>query len=459
VTPRPRRPSRRAALAGGLAAASLAGAAHAATRARPYRVGVIGAGWFGKLDLHALMAVAPVEVVALCDVDSAVLARARDEIRARTDTVTPQRRTPATYADYRQMLTRHGFDIVIVATPDHWHALAGIAAMNKGAHVYLEKPICVDVVEGRALVNAARANNVVVQCGTQRRTTPAFIEARDHIVRAGKLGKVGVVEVASYLHQRPPHMPPNGAPPASLDWDAYCGPARLIPYNSVMHELFPAQWRAYTNFGNGYVGDVGVHFIDAARWILDLGAPHRVSAEGAVLVDKQSLSDVPDTMTANFDFDDVLMTWTNRQWGRGPAGEGWGAAIHGENGTLRLFNNSYDFLPVDGERVVGAAPPEAQSYRQDMQLHDWERPLIALTRGNMRDFVAAIEAGARPASDVESVHVSTSCCILANTAMKLGRPLAWDGAAERYVGDDEANTLLARPYRAPWAHPNIVARR
>lgn len=446
--------SRRAALAGAsaLAAVGAAGSAAAQTRRRPYRVGVIGSGWFGRLDLHALMAVAPVEVVALCDVDSQVLARARDEVMTRTDTVTPPHRRPQIYADYRDMLRRHRFDIVIVATPDHWHALAGIAAMNAGAHVYLEKPICVDIVEGRALVNAARANNVTVQCGTQRRTAPAFVEARE-LVRSGRIGKVGMIEVASYLHQRPATMPPNGQPPASLDWDAYCGPAQLIPYNSVMHEMFPAQWRAYMNFGNGYVGDVGVHYIDLARFMCDLGSPKRVSAEGAVLVDTASLSDVPDTMSATFEFDDVMMTWTNRQWGRGPAGEGWGAQIHGDRGTLRLFGNSYDIIPVEGERVAGPAPLEAQTYPQDIDMRDWERPLIALTRGNMRDFIAAIEESRRPASDVEGCHHSTSCCILANTAMKLGRPLSWDASAERFVNDEEANALLARPYRAPWVHP------
>jgi len=447
--------NRRAALAGAAALAS-ASAASAATARRPYRVGVIGVGWFGMLDLHALMAIAPVEVVAFCDVDADRLAHNAAAIPSRRDTVTPQRRAPATYADYREMLRRHRFDIVIVATPDHWHALAGVAAMNAGANVYLEKPICVDIVEGRALVAAARANNVTVTCGTQRRTTPAFIEAKERYVRTGRLGKIAMVEVASYLHQRPPHVPPDGPPPPHLDWDMYCGPARLIPYNYVMHQAFPPQWRAFMNFCNGYVGDVGVHFIDAARWMLDLGAPTHVSAEGAVLVDTASTSDVPDTMTATWDFDGVMMTWLNRQWGRGPAGESWGAAIHGDQGSLRLFNDSYDFVPVEGDRVVGAAPAEPGTYSQDAELRDYERPLIKLTRGNMRDFIAAIEQGHRPASDVESVNVSTSCCILANTAMKLGRPLRWDGAAGRYVGDDEANGLLARPYRAPWTHPGAA---
>src|SRR5512143_1199312 len=182
---------------GGAAAVALAGFrryAEVFADAR-LRVGVVGCGWYGKCNLFRLLQVAPAEVVSLCDVDSAMLADAAARVAARQ----ASRKTPLTYADYRKMLAGRDLDLVIVATPDHWHALAAIAAMEAGADVYVEKPISVDVVEGQAMVAAARRHGRVVQVNTQRRSTPHLIEARDEILRAGKLGRVGHVETYGYF--------------------------------------------------------------------------------------------------------------------------------------------------------------------------------------------------------------------------------------------------------------------
>jgi predicted dehydrogenase len=349
------------------------------------------------------------------------------------------------------MLRAHEFDIVIVATPDHWHALPAIAAIEAGAHVYLEKPISVDVAEGKAMVAAARAHGRLVQVGTQRRTAPHLIEARDQIVREGRLGKVGMVEVYGYFHQRPARFPPVSEPPAHLNWDFYCGPAPLAPYNAALH---PLNWRSFTAFGNGYMGDIGVHFVDTVRWMLDLGWPKRVFSTGGVFVDSESAANIPDTQIASFEFDDLLMTWTNRHWGAAPdPGAQWGAVLYGDRGTLRISTEAYVFTPVGGAPVRAEARWDVANFPHDQVLRDWERPLAAMCRNNMRDFVAAIQANRRPAADIEQGHISTASCILANMSMKLGRPLIWDAQAQRIVGDDEANGLLARPYRAPWIHP------
>ena len=427
------------------------GSVSAAEPDRPYRVGVVGSGWFGKLNLHTLMQVARVETVALCDVDRRMLTEARSLAMARLNSVAPPRRRPALYDDYRRMLAAHEFDIVIVATPDHWHALTAIAAIEAGAHVYLEKPISVDIAEGKAIVAAARARRRVVQVGTQRRTAPHLIEARDRIVREGRLGKIGMVEVYGYFHQRPARFPPSAEPPAHLNWDFYCGPAALAPYNAALH---PLNWRSFTAFGNGYMGDIGVHFVDTARWMLDLGWPKRVFSTGGIFVDSESAADIPDTQIASFEFDDLLMTWTNRHWGAAPnPSDQWGAVFYGERGTLRISTDGYAFDPIDGASVRGEARWDLAQFPHDQAVRVWERPLAAMCRNNMRDFVAAIQAGNRPAADIEHGHISTASCILANMSMKLGRPLLWDGEAQRVVGDDEANALLARPYRAPWVHP------
>src|SRR4051794_20852939 len=234
------------------------------------RVGLIGTGWYGKADLFRLIQVAPVEVVSLCDVDQRMLADAADM----TATRQLSKKKPRTFADYRKMLAEKDLDLVLIATPDHWHALTMIAAVKSGAHVYCQKPISVDVVEGQAMLAAARKYKRVVQIGTQRRSTPHLMEARDQIVRAGKLGKVGLVEIYCYYHMRAEGNPPDTAPPAELDYEMWTGPAPMRPYNALVH---PRGWRAFMEYGNGIVGDMCVHMLDMVRWMMDLGWPLSVS--------------------------------------------------------------------------------------------------------------------------------------------------------------------------------------
>ena len=243
------------------------------------RVGLIGTGWYGKADLLRLIQVAPVEVVSLCDVDKKMLAAAADLVAQRQ----ASKKTPRTYADYREMLKEKDLDIVLIATPDHWHALPMIAAVEAGADIYVQKPISIDVNEGKAMLAAARKHQRVVQVGTQRRSTPHLIEARDRIIREGKLGKVGLVEVYCYYHMRNPSNPPDSNPPDYLDWNMWTGPAPLRPYNSIAH---PRGWRAFMEYSNGIMGDMCIHMLDMTRWMLELGWPKRVSSSGGILVQK-----------------------------------------------------------------------------------------------------------------------------------------------------------------------------
>src|SRR6185369_16661694 len=230
------------------------------------RVGLIGSGWYGKCDLLRLIQIAPVEVVSLCDVDSKMLAEAAEIVASRQ----ASKKTPRSYTDYREMLREKDLDIVLIATPDHWHPLAMIAAVEAGADVYVEKPISVDVTEAQAMLAAARKHRKVVQVGTQRRSTPHLIEARERIVREGKLGKIGLVEIYCYYHMRNETNPPDTAPPENLDYNMWTGPAPMRPYNSIVH---PRGWRAFMEYGNGIVGDMCVHMLDMTRWMMDLGWP------------------------------------------------------------------------------------------------------------------------------------------------------------------------------------------
>jgi predicted dehydrogenase len=270
-------------------------------------------------------------------------------------------------------------------------------------------------------------------------------------VRAGLLGRVGLVDVFGYYHQRPARFAPPTPPPAHLDWDFYCGPAPLIAYNTDIHTR---HWRAFEVFGNGYMGDIGVHFVDLCRWLLGLEWPRAIASSGGALVNRDSAATVPDTQVASFAYDDLVMTWTNRHWGRAPD-PAWGASIQGENGTLLIHSVGYTFTPRDPAATGFSATLDQEHGRfaGDDVSPERDRHLMALTRHNMRDFLAAIAEERAPTSSIREGASSTATCALANVAMTLGRTLHWDADARRVVGDDAANAMLARPYREPWRRP------
>jgi predicted dehydrogenase len=436
----------------GFAAASVASAAQYDDQ-KPRRVGLIGSGWYGKADLLRLIQVAPVEVVSLCDVDKRMLDEAGEIVQSRQKS----KKKPRLYTDYRKMLAEKDLDIVEVATPDHWHALPAIAAIQSGLDVYLQKPITVDVIEGQAILAAARKHNRVVQIGTQRRSTPHLIEARDRIIREGKLGKVAYVDLHCYYHMRNDTNPPDIPPPPYLDYETWTGPAPMRPFCSITH---PRGWRAFMEYGNGIVGDMCVHMLDMARWMLEVGVPTRVSSTGGILVEKGAKANISDTQTATFDFPDLRMVWEHRTWGDAPDPDqdySWGATFFGDKGTLKAGVYGYDFAGHDGTRLKGKPLFEYDKYPEDKTEKDLERHVASAIRGHMRDWLAAIDHRSRPVADVEQGYISTTACILANLSMKLGRTLQWDPVAGRVVGDEEANQLLARQYRAGYTHPDPVA--
>ena len=413
------------------------------------RVGLIGTGWYGKTDLLRLIQVAPVDVVSLCDVDRGMLDAAAELVAVRQ----VSKKKPRTYTDYREMLKAKDLDLVIIVTPDHWHALPMIEAVKSGMDVWVQKPISVDVVEGQAMLAAARKYKRVVQVGMQRRSTPHLVTARDRVIREGRLGTIGLVEIYCYYRMRARGNPPDTTPPENLNYEMWTGPAPMRPYNEWVH---PRRWRAFMEYSNGIVGDMCVHMLDMVRWMLDLGMPTRISSNGGILVDKESKANITDTQTATFDFGSLPVVWTHRTYGDPPDPKyPWGATFYGDKGTLKASVMSYDFIPSgkDQQPIHEDVVYEFDKFPEDKTEKDLETHVAPAIRAHMKNFLECIESRQRPVADIEQGYMSASSCILANISQKLGRSLTWDHAKGVVVNDEEANRLLRRPYRAPWVHP------
>ncbi|MFB2119677.1 Gfo/Idh/MocA family protein [Parapedobacter sp. 2B3] len=417
---------------------------------RVKRVGLIGAGWYGKSDLFRLIQVRDVEVIAVCDVDNNHLEEAGKLISERQ----ASGKVPVLYTDYRQMLADHAFDLVLIGTPDHWHARQAIDAMAAGAHLYLQKPVSVDVLEGEAIRSAARKYNRKVQIGTQRRSTPHLMDAKERIIDQGLLGNVSHVEMCCYYHMRRDGNPPEEPVPDFLDYDMWTGPAPLRPYDGLPHGSW---WRTFMEYGNGITGDMCVHMFDTVRWLLQLGWPKRVSATGGIYVQKGGKSTIADTQTAVFEYEELNCVWQHRTWGTPTDPEyPWAFIIYGDKGTLKGSVMKYEFIPVGkGERITKEVVYEREAFPEDVGEPRIELHVAPATRRHMLNLLSAIENDHLPVADVEEGHISSASCILANLSMRLDRPLTYDPQQKICIDDPEATALLKRPYRAPWLHPGV----
>jgi predicted dehydrogenase len=411
-----------------------------------YKVGLIGSGWYGKSDVFRLLQVADVEVIAISDVDANVVKKAAALISQRQKSG----KKPVTYKDYRKMLANHQLDLVLIGTPDHWHALNAIDAMNAGAHVYLQKPVSTDVLEGEAILSEARRLNRTVQIGTQRRSTPHLVEAKKKIVDEGLLGKVAHVEIFCFYHMRFKGNPPVESVPDYFDYDMWCGPAPMRQFDGLPHR----RWRAYMEYGNGIVGDMCVHMLDAVRWLLDLGWPKSVTSSGGIYMDKESNANISDTQTAFFEYDELNIVWEHRSWGRPSDPEyPWAFKIYGENGVLKGDVNQYEFEKNDGTVIGGKVVIEEDLFPEDVTEKGIEMRAAPATRAHMVDWLAAIANGSKPVADIEQGFISSASCIVANLAMKTGSSLSYNSELRVFNNNPQYNNLLKRVYRPDWEHP------
>lgn len=423
-------------------------------RPSKWRVALIGTGWYGKSDLFRLMQVAPVELAGLCDVDSLQLKQADNLIKERYPTS-----KPAMFSDYQKMLREIQPEIVLIGTPDHWHPLMCIDSIKSGAHVYVQKPISIDVMEGEAMVAASRKYNKVVQVGLQRRSTPHLLEAKRKIIDAGLLGNIRHVEMCCYYPMRAKTSSVAVSVPDHLDFNAWVGPAPMRTYTQLPHRGW---WRAYMEYSNGIMGDMCVHMFDAVRWLLRLGWPQKISSTGGIFTDSSSDANTADTQTAIFEYPGLNCVWQHRSWGTSVNPDyPWAFTLYGEKGTLWASTTRYDFYPTDSgteksnqKNIHGEVLYERERYPEDLKEKDIELHCAPATRNHFIDFLNAIESQQKPVADIEEGHISTASCILANLSMKLGRPLSYDPKSRSVKGDPEATAMLSRDYRGPWVHPH-----
>jgi predicted dehydrogenase len=417
---------------------------------KPLKVALIGTGWYGKSDLFRLIQVANVEVVALCDVDKNLLTAAGELVSQRQKS----KKVPELFEDYRALLKKHKCDLVLIGSPDHWHALQAIEALKSGAHVYLQKPISVDVIEGEAILAAARKYNRKCQIGTQRKSTPHLIEAKKQIIDTGKLGKISHAEVCCYFHMRANGNPPVEPVPDFLNYELWTGPAPLRPYDGLPHIRW---WRTFMEYGNGITGDMCVHMLDTVRWMLKLGWPSQITSTGGIFVQKEGKSNIADTQTAVFEFPELNVVWQHRTWGNPADPEyPWSFKIYGENGMLAGSTLQADYFPYDKkeEKIHFDCVYEREQYPEDLTEDRIELNAAPATRLHMKNWLESIDKDTLPIADVEEGHISTASCILANISMELGgRPLRYDPKTMTVANDPEATAKLRRPYRGPWVHP------
>jgi predicted dehydrogenase len=421
---------------------------------KKFRTVLIGCGWWGNNILREALASGACELVALCDVDSRQFEPTMKNGAAGSGS------TPKLFKDYRECLAEMKPDIAIIGTPDHWHALPMIAAVKAGAHVYVEKPISHTVAEGRAMVNAARATGRVVQVGTHRRISPHNISGREFI-RSGKLGEIGMVRCFVNYAGGPEKPLPTVEVPKELDWDMWCGPAPLRPFNggdprdpakgAGNRGIHPRGFRNYLDYANGTLGDWGIHWLDQVLWVTGKKYPKRIYSAGgrpiagpAVLTATEQTTDAPDHQLATFSFDTFDVQWEHRRFGNNHTdkGENVGCYFYGTKGIFHMgWQKGWTFYPSDAKQppITEAAvlnQPDSQNIRE----------LWA-------DFLHAIRTGTKPVSDVGEAQLATNMALLGMLSLKLGRSIEWDGERETIPNDLAANQLLRRPYRKGWDYP------
>ncbi len=393
------------------------------------RLGVIGCGGMGRGDLECFFLNPEIECAVLCDVDDAMIAKALEICG------TKRSRRPDTVKDFRRVLDRKDVDVVLVATPDHWHALPTVLACQAGKDVYVEKPLAKTIKEGRAMLEAARRHDRVVQMGSQWRSCRHIIEATD-LIRSGKLGKISLVRGWAYLDWLPGlGKPADCAPPPGVDYEMWLGPAPQRPFNP---NRFHFNFRWFWDYAGGLMTDWGVHLINMMLMGMSNEPPKNVFSTGGKFVLDDN-SETPDSQVTVYEFPTYTLIWEHKAGlNNGLNGRAWGIEWNGSEGSLILNDEGYELRPerkaanLDAQKKPGSGDP---------------RP------AHVRNFLDCVKSRQQPVLNLDVAHHLSTVAHLGNIAYRTGVKVAWDAAQERIPGDAAADRLVSVNYRKPWTLP------
>jgi predicted dehydrogenase len=395
------------------------------------RLGFIGVGNRGSQLLDAFLKHSDMDVVALCDVFEPYLARANEKLARKAET----------YGDFRKLLERTDLDAVVIATPDHWHAIQTIAACDAGKDVYCEKPLSITIHEGRRMVEAARRNNRITQVGTHRRSSRMYTDLASQ-VQAGKIGKIRVSRAYRLSNMYPAGIgkAEPGDPPADLNWDLWLGPRPARPFQSTIAPYKFRWWDLYSS----QVANWGVHYLDAIRWLTGDLAPSSVCAMGG----RYAIDDdrtIPDTLEVTFEFASGRLAVFGQYEASGNSALRRGEVeLRGTEGTLYISDRGYEIVPERGGQFQKPAP-RMKPVQQSIDQGEGD-----MTVAHARNFLDCMRSRKPANADIEIGHRSTTMSLLANISLATRSRLEWDAQQERITNNSEANNLLHYEYRQPW---------
>jgi predicted dehydrogenase len=411
------------------------------------RLILIGAGSRGNQLLDSFLPRPEVEIVGVVDVDDHHAGETADRVKkAKTN-------TPDKARDYRAMLDRKDVDGVIIATPDHWHALPAIQAVQAGKDVYVEKPVAHNVAEGQAMLRAARKTNRIMAVGTQQRSSTHFQRAVE-IVRSGALGKVFWVQTWNYENISPTGLGkyPDGEAPSYVDYERWLGPAPARPFNpNRFHLLF----RWFFDYAGGMMSDWGVHLNDIVLWALNAKGPKSVYTTGGILTSDDN-RDTPDTMQVVYEFPECVLTYSMRK-GNGLKfnGHDYGILFCGTDGSLMLDRSGFEVIPDQTILPYGIKLVHGDRPLRKIDLKPETAKGVDGQDAHVKNFLDCVKSRALPTCDIEIAHRSTNTCHLGNISYKLGRKLDWDIETESFKNDSEANAHLKREPRKGYELPEV----
>jgi predicted dehydrogenase len=410
------------------------------------RLGVIGVGNRGDQLLDAFLVHKDCEIAALCDVYEPYLDAAQKKVRGKA----------TLYHDFRKLIDQKDLDAVVIATPDHWHALQFVAACRAGKDVYVEKPLSLTIAEGQKMVAVAQETNRITQVGLHRRSS-SFIHEAVRQIRAGAIGKVTVAKCYHLRNESPQGIgnPPDCDPPAGLDWDLWLGPAARVPYNPNRC-LYKFRW--FYEYSGGQLTNFGAHYLDVIQWALGHDWPKAVFAAGG----KYAIEDnreIPDTMEVIWEYPGALVMLSQFNASQSPGNiKNCELEFRGTKGTMLINEGSgFEIIPESTRtRELPALGPlqRKENTLQSQATRKAREPLVvhgrAETADHTRNFLDCLKSRKPTNCPVDVGHRSTSATLVAKIALRLGRHLTWDGEAEKFSDDEEANRLLAYEYRSPW---------